>query len=65
MVTNDECIDLAKALERLRSIKIVGDVKALTIGGATNIMPTPFQAGYQLACEEITHRLQNENWELI
>jgi hypothetical protein len=27
-------------------------------------MPTPFQAGYQLACEEILHRLRTEEWEL-
>jgi hypothetical protein len=62
--TDDECIELAEALERLRAIKIVEAVMNLPIGGATAIMPTPFQAGYQLACEEITHRLQTEEWEL-
>jgi hypothetical protein len=49
--------------ERLRAVKIVEAVMSLPIGGATAILPTPFQAGYQLACEEITHRLQTEEWE--
>lgn len=43
---------------------MLGDVKELPIGGADSEMPTPFQAGYQLACEEIDHRLRTEQWEL-
>lgn len=35
------------------ALKIVADVASLPIGGATAAMPTPFQAGYQMACEEI------------
>lgn len=62
--TEDECIDLAQALERLRALKIVEAVAALPIGGATANMPTPYQAGYQLACEEITFRLRTEIWDL-
>lgn len=61
--TEDECIELAQALEQLRALKIVEAVAALPIGGATANMPTPFHAGYQLACEEIEHRLRTEIWE--
>jgi hypothetical protein len=60
----DECIELAHALEQLRAIKIVEAVAAIQIGGANADIPTPFQAGYQLACEEIKHRLQTEQWNL-
>lgn len=60
----DECIELAQALEQARAVKIAEDVAALSIGGATNSMPTPFQSGFQLACEEITHRLRTEEWDL-
>ena len=60
----DECIELAQALEQARAVKIAEFVAALPIGGATNNMPTPFQAGFQLACEEITHRLRTEEWDL-
>ena len=51
-------------LERLRAAKIVDAVMSLPIGGATAILPTPFQAGYQLACEEINHRLHTEDDEV-
>ena len=51
----------AEDLERLRAAKIVDAVMSLPIGGATAILPTPFQAGYQLACEEINHRLHTED----
>jgi hypothetical protein len=61
---DDECIDLAQALEQARAVKIAESVAALPIGGATNNMPTPFQSGYQLACEEIIHRLRTEVWNL-
>ena len=62
VATEDECIELAQALEQLRALKIVEKVSALPIGGADVGMPTPFHAGYQLACEEITHRLRTEIW---
>jgi len=62
--TADECIKLAEALERLRAVKITEAVMSLPIGGATSNMPTPFQAGYQMACEEIKHRIQTDEWEL-
>lgn len=60
----DECIGLAQALEQARAVKIAEAVAALPIGDATNDMPTPFQSGFQLACEEITHRLRTEEWDL-
>ena len=62
--TADECIELAEALERRRALTIVATVKALGIGGADAAMPTEFHAGYQLACDEIAHRIEHEQWEL-
>lgn len=62
--TVDECIELAVEFERLRAIKIIEDVTSLPVGGGMSDAPTPFQAGYQMACEEIMHRLQTEEWEL-
>ena len=62
--TTDECIELAQALEQARAIKIAETVAALAIGGATNNMPTRFQSGYQLACEEIIHLLRTQEWDL-
>lgn len=58
----DECVELAQALEQLRAQKIVEAVRDLPIGGKNEQMPTPFHAGYQLACEEILHRLGTEQW---
>ena len=62
--TLDECVGVAMALEQQRAIKIAEAVAALRIGGADAIMPTPFQAGYQLACEEIIYRLKTEQWSM-
>lgn len=62
--TVDECIELAEALERQRALKIVESVKAEPIGGVNSDNPTAFHAGYQLACDEIEHRLRTEQWEL-
>ena len=62
--TEDECIELAQALEQQRALAIVAVVKALSVGGADANMPTAFHAGYQLACDEIEHRLRTEQWEL-
>ncbi|WP_119157956.1 hypothetical protein [Caldimonas tepidiphila] len=61
--TADECLELAQALEQLRAQKIVEAVAALPIGGKDADMPTQFQAGYQLACEEIMTRLRTEVWD--
>ncbi len=63
-VSQDQVIELAQAMEQLRAEKIVEAVKVLPAGGHDADMPTPFQAGYQLACEEITHRLLTEEWDL-
>lgn len=62
-LTDDQCIELAQALEQARAVKIAETVAALPIGGASIDMPTPFHAGYQLAAEEIVHRLKTEVWE--
>lgn len=63
-VTVDECIELAEAIERQRALKIVEAVKAEPIGGVNSDNPKAFHAGYQLACDEIEHRLRTERWEL-
>lgn len=54
---DDLAIEVAAAIELVRARDIVEQVRTLPIGGATENMPTPFHAGYQLACEEIAERL--------
>jgi hypothetical protein len=61
--TTEECIALAQALEQRRALGIVEAVAALPVGGKDADAPTPFQSGYQLACEEILHRLRTEVWD--
>ena len=56
------CIALAVSLEKERALKIVQDVSEERIGGKGELMPTAFHSGYQLACEEIEHRLKTEEW---
>lgn len=58
----DICIGLAVSLEKERALKIVLDVSEERIGGKHELMPTPFHAGYQQACEEIEYRLKTEEW---
>jgi len=60
----NQCVELSAALERARAIKIIEAVMSEQIGGADAIMPTPFQAGYNLACQESIHRIQTEVWDL-
>ena len=59
-ISDDDCIDLAVALEQQRALAIVSAVTALEIGQGT----TSFAAGFNLACEEVAHRLKTEQWEL-
>lgn len=59
--TTDQLIDLSEELQKLRALHIAGAVRALRSPGDA---PTPFDAGYDLACEEIAHRLAHEEWEL-
>lgn len=58
----DTCIDVAREIEKLRAEKIVEAVSLEKIGGSEEVLPTQFHAGYQLACEEILHRLRTEQW---
>ncbi len=60
----NECVELSAALERQRAIKIIEAVMSLPIGGGDSPVPTAFQVGYQLALEEVIHRIKNEVWEL-
>ena len=59
----DEAIGLAQALEQHRARKIVDAVSALPVGGKHEESPSPFHAGYQLACDEVMHRLLTEEWD--
>lgn len=56
-------IALAVSMEKERSLAIVDDVSNERIGGKTETSPTEFMAGYQMACEEISYRLKNEEWQ--
>lgn len=58
--TEDDYIELAAALEMHRALHIVAAVSALPVGGKDADAPTPFQAGYQLACEEIGERIRTQ-----
>lgn len=58
--TEDDYIELAAALEMRRALHIVAEVAALPVGGKDAEAPTPFQAGYQLACEEIAERIRTQ-----
>lgn len=58
----DECIELTRAFERQRAVKIAERVLAdfaerLTEG-------SPYWAGFDQACEEIIYRLKSEEWTL-
>ena len=59
----DAAIGLAQALEQHRARKIVDAVSALPVGGKHEESPSPFHAGYQLACDEVMHRLLTEEWD--
>ena len=58
-----DAIDLAAALEQQRALKIVQDVRATHPFGASD-MPTQGEAAFDMACEEIEHRLRTEPWAL-
>ncbi len=47
-------------IEKERSLLIVNHVSNLRIGGKFEPFPSPFVAGYQLACEEVQQRLRYE-----
>lgn len=57
--TVDEMIALAEALERRRCISIAETVKS-----GPRCATSAFTAGYELACEEIAHRIEHEEWVL-
>jgi len=56
-------ISLAVSMEKERAERIVADVLAENIGGTQSLNPTGFESGYQTACEEILHRLRDEEWQ--
>lgn len=62
MTIEDQCCELSAELEKVRAIRIAEDVSELPIGGKLSGIPTPFEVGYQIACEEIIYRLKTEEW---
>lgn len=60
--TSDQLIELAEALERRRCISIAETVKGEAPRFEPKGEPTAFSAGFSLACEEIAHRIEHEEW---
>jgi len=56
--------ELAAALEQQRALKIVADVRAQGFAKSGTTLPTQAESIFDLACEEIEHRLRAEQWEL-
>ncbi len=56
-------IAMAASLERERASRIVKEVSNERIGGKCEEFPTGYMAGYQMACEEIQHRIEHEEWQ--
>ncbi|MDM8356637.1 hypothetical protein P8H29_10670, partial [Pandoraea communis] len=64
-VNGDErAIDLAIAFEQQRALSIVRAVRAQHFGSLNPDIPTQASAAFDLACEEIEHRLRTEQWQL-
>jgi hypothetical protein len=57
----DEVIDVAVALEIRR---VLEEVKSVSAIHPCADMPTPFQSGYQQACEEIFYRVTGQRWHM-
>lgn len=58
------CIEVAVALEQQRALKIVEAVRKQGFSKSASEIPTQAESAFDLACEEIEHRLRTEVWEL-
>jgi hypothetical protein len=63
-VPADDVIDLAVALEQRRALHIVAAVRQQGFSKSGTAIPTQAESVFDLACEEIEHRLRTETWEL-
>lgn len=64
LASTDDVIDLAVALEQKRALHIVAAVRKQGFSKSPSAIPTQAEAVFDLACEEIEHRLRTETWEL-
>jgi hypothetical protein len=64
-VPADDVIDLAVALEQRRALHIVAAVRQQGFSKSGTAIPTQAESVFDLACEEIEHRLRTETWELV
>lgn len=62
--STDDVIDLAVALEQKRALHIVAAVRAQGFAKSSGAVPTQAESVFDLACEEIEHRLRTETWEI-
>ncbi|AQG98304.1 hypothetical protein A9R05_05315 [Burkholderia sp. KK1] len=60
----NEALELAVALEQQRALHIVQAVRKQGFAKSGNEIPTQAESIFDLACEEIEHRLRTEAWEL-
>lgn len=60
----ESAIDLAAALEQQRALAIVAAVRAQGFAKSNSDLPTQAESVFDLACEEIEHRLRTEVWTL-
>jgi hypothetical protein len=61
---SDDVIDLAVALEQQRALHIVATVRKQGFAKSADAIPTQAESVFDLACEEIEHRLRTEVWQL-
>ncbi|VVD70780.1 hypothetical protein [Pandoraea anhela] len=59
-----ETVEVAVALEQQRTLAIVKAVRDQHFGTSNPDLPTQASAAFDLACEEIEHRLRTEQWTL-
>ncbi|VVG70921.1 hypothetical protein PAP18089_01893 [Pandoraea apista] len=59
-----ETVEVAGALEQRRALAIVKAVRDQHFGTLNPDIPTQASAAFDLACEEIEHRLRTEQWTL-
>ncbi len=57
-------VDVAAALEQQRALRIVASVRERGFSKSDTAIPTQAESVFDLACEEIEHRLRTEVWEL-
>ncbi|OJY23574.1 hypothetical protein [Pandoraea sp. 64-18] len=59
-----DVVEVAVALEQQRTLAIIKAVRDQHFGTSNPDLPTQASAAFDLACEEIEHRLRTEQWTL-